>query len=76
MIVQNYTEKGRQDGKTLVIASMLSKGVPADTSTLPLDGRDVKGLGFNHVFYPGSTIFDTENVELWMLQEDYSWTKL
>lgn len=72
MIKQDFKLIARNGDTQIGIADILSKGVP---SNMPLNGDNVKGFTSQYVFYPGSTIYDSENAELYMLQEDYTWKK-
>lgn len=72
MIRQGYVAVDVTGNDKIVIADILSKGAPA---TFPLDGENVTGFSKNYKFYPGSTIYDSDNAEVYMLQEDYTWKK-
>lgn len=75
MIKQGFTPVEMTGTKKVIIASLLSKGVPSNIADFPLNGENVTGFTKDHVFHPGSTIYDSENAELYMLQEDYTWKK-
>ena len=72
MVNQSFVPVNMTGTTKVIIADILSKGVPA---SFPLNGENVKGLNKNYVFYPGSTIYDSDNTEVYMLQEDYTWKK-
>ena len=72
MIKQSFTPVDMTGTDKVIIANILSKGVPSE---FPLNGEDVTGFTKDHKFYPGSTIYDSDNAEVYMLQEDYTWKK-
>lgn len=70
MIRQGFVLIETRGTTKIGIADILSKGAPTN---FPLNGENVTGFNENYVFYPGSTIYDSENSEVYMLQEDYTY---